>query len=469
MGSVLAVVLTAIGLADAPEAFAKWSAFLYELWMFPGIDWAAFFSGAGGRWILSLLGIAIGLWTWEVPERLKSKWQGKPFSHRPIEVTITRSPERREHPTVDIGFGHSPNTPHLPQAPTETYPTVQLFKHQRARQATFDSVKKLYTGAGYKIIPALTDLPQHAEGIWLHGGTSTDRAHAKWALVALGVEPQIDYADDKPEHFQVIVGHLPEPEWEAALRRRMETGTAAAAFVHALSAEEEARARSLERTARDLRNPPASIAQAIRRDTEDTASDLESAAKRIRVKPEPDLSRLKAIYTGRQDGASKAAAAQGLRLRVFIVPNTGGTPGGSLKVQNEATKPVDGVTFVITDLRVWDERHKEFVTHPDIYANSSTFPGPCTRNHRQTLHCGVPGDYGLLRVEGNRLSVEGTHEYKTTKDGRWEMKYKVGPDDESFIEGRICFEWKASNDIGKPPTLKECDCPHPFSYEAPNG
>ncbi len=80
-GSVAAVVLTFLALADAPDQLAKWKRYLDSFNALLGVDWSAFWSGPAGRWILVLLGVGIGLWSWDVPQRLRIK-----FLHRDIRL-----------------------------------------------------------------------------------------------------------------------------------------------------------------------------------------------------------------------------------------------------------------------------------------------------------------------------------------------------------------------------------------------
>lgn len=70
LGSILAAAVTVLGLADAPDQYQKLKGYAGGLSTALGIDWAAFWSGNGGRYSLILLGIAIGLWAWEAPQRL---------------------------------------------------------------------------------------------------------------------------------------------------------------------------------------------------------------------------------------------------------------------------------------------------------------------------------------------------------------------------------------------------------------
>ena len=97
LGSVASVVLTVIGLTEAPDAWAKIKVWAHDLWMVPGVDWAAVFSGSGSRWLFVIAGVIVGLWTWEVPHRLVTRfrpswlpslkqWQRKQLVDRTWEV-----------------------------------------------------------------------------------------------------------------------------------------------------------------------------------------------------------------------------------------------------------------------------------------------------------------------------------------------------------------------------------------------
>lgn len=279
-------------------------------------------------------------------------------------------------------------------------PTLQLFEHAKGNPQTVDKVRRLFEKAGYRLEIGKTDLSRHASGITLHGGTNTNREHARWALASLGLfSPTVDYTDDKPPHLQIIVGEL---------------------------------------RAQPTQPPPPLHTEPV------TSGSL--------------LQKLNPIVTTPTQGRVSLSGL-GLRLRVYIVPNTGGTPGGSLKVVNESADAVEGVTVTVTDLRIWNQQLGKFVTLPDIHGESSKFPQDSVLHHKNTLHPGAATDFGLIRVEGNRLSIEGSRDYRSTQEGIWELKYRIGPNPQAFVEGRICFEWHRSNDTGQPPALKQCDCP----------
>lgn len=67
-------------------------------------------------------------------------------------------------------------------------------------------------------------------------------------------------------------------------------------------------------------------------------------------------------------------AGVGLNLRMSIIPNTRGTPGGSIRVVNNGPDAVGGVTVTILDLRPWDQELGKFVTVPDIHEQGTQFP-----------------------------------------------------------------------------------------------
>lgn len=79
-GTVGAVVLGFLALGDAPEQLANWKRGFAYVVSLGGIDWSAFWSGAAGRWVLSIAAVIIGLWAWDVPERAIAKF-GKRTPH----------------------------------------------------------------------------------------------------------------------------------------------------------------------------------------------------------------------------------------------------------------------------------------------------------------------------------------------------------------------------------------------------
>ena len=98
-------------------------------------------------------------------------------------------------------------TQRMPSAPTD--PTMMLFTHDEARiknPAVANRVRDLFEKAGWKMEVGVTSLPQHGQGIWLHGGTTTERTTALWGLATIDLAAQIDYTDDHPPCLQVIVG-----------------------------------------------------------------------------------------------------------------------------------------------------------------------------------------------------------------------------------------------------------------------
>lgn len=101
------------------------------------------------------------------------------------------------------------------------YPEVTVYSHLDGlanNPALIDSVRRLFEESGWRVIFARTDVPRHSKGIWLHGGTPTERNIATWGLQTLGITPQVDHHDDKPPSLQVIVGTYDPP-------RRGYTGT----------------------------------------------------------------------------------------------------------------------------------------------------------------------------------------------------------------------------------------------------
>jgi len=94
-----------------------------------------------------------------------------------------------------------------PPIPNVLYPVVVIYEHLNALNSpATNQVRALFERAGWKVNLLRTDVPRHANGVWLHGGTDIERNVARWGLHTVGIAPQIDYHDDKPPSLQVIVG-----------------------------------------------------------------------------------------------------------------------------------------------------------------------------------------------------------------------------------------------------------------------
>jgi hypothetical protein len=101
------------------------------------------------------------------------------------------------------------------QQPIVRAPHVMVFKHDMASvtgHLLSRQVESLFSGGGWEVSTHRTNLPQHASGVWLHGGTEAERASASWGLKTLGVvDTKIDGTGDNPPALQVIIGQ-PEPQ-----------------------------------------------------------------------------------------------------------------------------------------------------------------------------------------------------------------------------------------------------------------
>lgn len=107
----------------------------------------------------------------------------------------------------------TPRKKDKPAIPKITAPTLTLFAHDAAIAANpdvYERIKGLFRDAGWVITLGRTNLPKHASGVWLHGGTDVERRIATWALETVGVVPTVDYANDNPPALQVIVGYAVE-------------------------------------------------------------------------------------------------------------------------------------------------------------------------------------------------------------------------------------------------------------------
>ncbi len=160
------------------------------------------------------------------------------------------------------------------------------------------------------------------------------------------------------------------------------------------------------------------------------------------------------------------ARAEGLNIDVFLVQNigAGATPGSHIRAVSNTPFTIVGVRLVVTNLLVWNEKIAGFVTHPDIHGQDKDFPQEIELQHRNTLHPGTPADFGFIRAEANSLVISSTsRDYRTSKSGTWQLSYRIGPDDKSFIAGTLCFEWSSDS----PGSVKPCECPGAIASPRP--
>src|SRR5205823_87920 len=82
---------------------------------------------------------------------------------------------------------------------------VTIFVHDDALVSSrllVRQVQTLFQGAGWQVENGRTNLPQHAEGVWLRGGTPAEQASASWGLRVLGTgQPRIDDHGDSPRRL----------------------------------------------------------------------------------------------------------------------------------------------------------------------------------------------------------------------------------------------------------------------------
>jgi hypothetical protein len=292
------------------------------------------------------------------------------------------------------------------QAP---YPTVEIWYHTQGSEELGHRIRDLFARAGWKVLwGSRTDLPQHASGIWLCGGTQVERNSAKWGLSTIDVSPEVDRSNN-PANLQVVVGkYVP-----ATIIRIRQPVT-----------------------------PSASLSDAIR-------GEPEIRVPRLGGVPEPAR-------------PSKTAAVTGLAIDVRLFTTGPSSPTGiQVAGINRAAKAVESVALVMTDLRVWDAHFRQFVTTPDIHGQARTFPQETELTNRVTLHPGTPAVFGFIRIQDGRMQVSGhPREYRSTREGLWEISFRVGPNNKNFIEGRACFEWTNSGDgAAAAPSITVLPCP----------
>lgn len=75
LGTTIPIIIAVLTLSEAPEQLGKWKAYWDELSAYIGINWAAFWGGSSGKTTLLVIGLAIGLVAWDVPQRLVLMWK----------------------------------------------------------------------------------------------------------------------------------------------------------------------------------------------------------------------------------------------------------------------------------------------------------------------------------------------------------------------------------------------------------
>lgn len=106
IGTAVTVVLALLAFADAPAQLRTWKQWIADFNSWLGIDWNVFFSGNGGRWVFLLAAVLVGLYSWDVPEKLglvRSKAKPRVFIAPPLESTTTV--EVAQQPPSDVKPG----------------------------------------------------------------------------------------------------------------------------------------------------------------------------------------------------------------------------------------------------------------------------------------------------------------------------------------------------------------------------
>jgi hypothetical protein len=92
--------------------------------------------------------------------------------------------------------------------PIVEQPRVTVFTHDealRTNPSIPSLISNLFGEAGWRVEQGRTSLPKHAKGVWVHGGSITDRMIARWGLRTLNLTNQVD-GSTQDVALQVIVG-----------------------------------------------------------------------------------------------------------------------------------------------------------------------------------------------------------------------------------------------------------------------
>ena len=142
------------------------------------------------RGLIFLAAVVLVFTTWAFLALVLHRYLGWPSAHPFQMPSKDRMDRSSKKPIVRVGD------------------TVTLFTHDVAQvtgRLLTRQVESMFKGAGWQVQYRSTNLPKHATGVWVLGGTTTERAAAVWALQTLEIAAQVD-EHEKPPTLQVIIG-----------------------------------------------------------------------------------------------------------------------------------------------------------------------------------------------------------------------------------------------------------------------
>lgn len=114
---------------------------------------------------------------------------------------------RPEKAAARLGEHYGDKRNELPQIAIP--PAVTIYTHVNAAESNrllSRQIEDLFRTSGWDTSLTYTEVPKHANGLWIHGGTQAEQSSALWGLSTLRLTPEIDHEDDNPPTLQVIVG-----------------------------------------------------------------------------------------------------------------------------------------------------------------------------------------------------------------------------------------------------------------------
>jgi hypothetical protein len=125
-----------------------------------------------------------------------------------------------------------------------------------------------------------------------------------------------------------------------------------------------------------------------------------------------------------------------------------------LRVVNREKNTIADAEVWLTDIRRWDNELGDFVMTAEIYGDGTSFRQ--LQLGRATLHPNTAVSAGMIRVESNRLVVDGAlkdrrrDHHRMFTAGVWQISYEVRGAGERRAQGAVCLTWDGTASIVKP-------------------
>ncbi|MFN2444236.1 MAG: hypothetical protein ABR606_01395 [Vicinamibacterales bacterium] len=163
-------------------------------------------------------------------------------------------------------------------------------------------------------------------------------------------------------------------------------------------------------------------------------------------------------------GVVDALFEEAMRLKVDVALKTNtGTPGLYIEATSRERVAIRDAAFIVTNILLWDEHLRDFVTSRDVHGSSTEFPE--IEIGTNMLHPGEPERLAFIRAEGGRMEFSGRTESapsqkRLTKPGIRKISYRIADHGGRSVEGSLCFMWEGPQATVPPAPL---DCPTPAS------